>query len=255
MANLIEFLVPKVFAQTSDAISQPTFGEVIAGTGTTTTSSVLLNWDNPTVRVGDKFKVRVEIRTGDFKVSEYKIVVSYNKDFLSVVDKDPSAPGTQVTLLDSLLTVANASTDNIASEGRIEVTAKAASGTDYQINKEVVEIEFQAQAVGQTKVQVATAVDGTRLTRLNGQPIAFNVNEVNVNVAAAAVSQTPEPEPVIPQTPEPEAQPQQPPPQPTQIPNTAISDGPGFMLSIALGASLIFTGFSLIFNKKKKTSS
>ncbi|MBE2280008.1 MAG: hypothetical protein IAE91_06415 [Ignavibacteriaceae bacterium] len=253
MASLIDFLVPKLYAQESDAISQPTFGEITAGTGSTTTSSVLLNWENPTVRVGDKFKVRVEVKTGDLKVSEYKIVITYNKDFLSVVDKDPSSPGTQITMLDTLLTVADPSTDNIASEGRISVTAAAASGTDYQVNKEVIEIEFQAQSIGTSKIQVATAVDGTRLTRLNGQPIAFNVNEVNVSIAQAiAQNPDPQPEPTTPTTPT------QPTPTPVQetpvavIPNTGISDNPSFMLSVALGIGFIFTGFSLVWGKFKK---
>lgn len=252
MASLIEFLIPKVEAQSSDGISQPTFGEITAGTGTTTTSSVLLNWNNPAVRVGGKFKVRIEIKTGDFKISEYKAVVTYNKDFLSVVDKDPASPGTQVAMLDTLLTIADPSVDNVANEGRVSVTAKAPSGVDYQINKEVIEIEFQAQKLGQTKIQVATAVDGTRLTRLNGQPIAFNVNEVNVNIAQA-VAQNPQPEPTTP-TPTTPVIPTQPVEQPqvTVIPNTAIAEGPGFMLSIALGISFIFTGFLLIFGKKRK---
>jgi len=256
MAGLIEFLIPKVQAQVSDAVSQPTFGEITAGTGSTTTSSVLLNWDNPTVRVGDKFKVRVEVKTGDLKVSEYKVVITYNKDFLSVVDKDPSSPGTQISILDTLLTVADPSTDNVAVDGRVSVTAKAVSGTDYQVNKEVVEIEFQAQKQGQTKVQVATAVDGTRLTRLNGQPIAFNVNEVTVNVAqAVAGNPNPQPDttPTTPVTPTTPTTPTTPVVQtPTVIPNTAIADNPSFMLSIALGVGFIFTGFSLMWGKIKK---
>lgn len=255
MAGLIEFLIPKIQAQVSDAISQPTFGEITAGTGSTTTSSVLLNWDNPTVRVGDTFKVKIEIKTGDLKVSEYKVVVTYNKDYLSVVDKDPASPGTQVTILDTLLTVQDPSTDNIAADGRISVTAMAASGTDYQINKEVIEIEFQAQRMGATKVQVATAVDGTRLTRLNGQPIAFNVNEINTNIAQAVATNpgvqpdTTPTTPVVPveTTPTPVVE-----TPVTVIPNTAISDNPSFMLSLALGVSFILTGISLMWGKIKK---
>jgi hypothetical protein len=255
MADLIEFLIPKVKAQASDAISQPTFGEITAGTGSTTTSSVLLNWENPTVRVGDKFKVKIEIKTGDLKISEYKVVVTYNRDFLSVVDKDPASPGTQVTILDTILTVADPATDNVASDGRVSVTAKAASGTDYQVNKEVIEIEFQAQRTGQTKMQVATAVDGTRLTRLNGQPIAFNVNEISTNIAeAAAVNPTPQPTPTPTPTPTPPVTTPAPVVQPpvTVIPNTAISDSPSFMLSIALGIGFIVVGFSMIREKARK---
>lgn len=256
MASLIEFLIPKVEAQAGDGISQPTFGEITAGTGTTTSSSVLLNWDNPTVRIGDKFKVRIDIKTNDFKINEYKVVVTYNKDFFSVVDKDPAAPGTQVALLDNLLTVSDPSVNNLSAEGRVSVTALAPSGTDYQINKEVIEIEFQAQRLGQSKLQIATAIDGTRLTRLNGQPLAFNVNEINVNVGQA-VAQNPQPQPQVP-VPTPPTQPVTPvPTQPvqppvTEIPKTAIGDNPGFMLSIALGVGFILTGFSLIFGKKKR---
>lgn len=255
MAGLIEFLIPKLQAQVSDAISQPTFGEITAGTGSTTTSSVLLNWENPTVRVGDTFKVKIEIKTGDLKVSEYKVVITYDKDFLSVVDKDPASPGTQVTILDTLLTVQDPSTDNVSADGRISVTAMAASGTDYQINKEVIEIEFQAQRMGATKVQVATAVDGTRLTRLNGQPIAFNVNEINTNIAQAVATNpgvqpdTTPTTPVVPvvTTPTPVVE-----APVTVIPNTAISDSPSFMLSLALGVSFILTGISLMWGKIKK---
>jgi len=194
------------------------------------------------------------VKTGDLKVSEFKVVVTYSKDFLSVVDKDPASPGTQVTMLDTILTIADPSIDNIASEGRISVNAKAPSGTDYQINKEVIEIEFQAQRVGQTKVQVATAVDGTRLTRLNGQPIAFNVNEINTTIAQATASNPvtqPNTTPVTPVvTPAPVTPVAETPVM--VIPNTGISDNPSFMLSIALGVTFILTGFSLMRGKIRK---
>lgn len=253
MSNLIEFLIPKVQAQSADAISQPTFGAITSGVGQTTSASILLNWDNPTVRVGNTFKVRVELRTGDFRISEYRAVITYDRDFLSVVDKDPATPGTQVTMLDTLLTIQTPASDNLAADGRIVVSAEAPSGSDYQINKEVIEIEFQAQRLGQTKVQVATAVDGSRLNRLSGQSIAYTVNEVNVNIAAATAV-TPQPQPTPnPVTPTPA--PTQPVAQPpvTTIPNTAIGDGPSVMLSLGLGIGLIFTGFSLFIGKLKRS--
>lgn len=258
MASLIEFLIPKIGAQSSDAISQPTFGAINISPGSITTSSILLNWANPVIKVGDKFTVKVELKTGDFKINEYKIVLTYNKDFLTVVDKDTATVGTQVRVLDQLLTIATPASGNVAADGVITVNAKAPSGADYQINKEVVEIEFQAQKVGTSKIQVLTTSSGSRLTRLNGQPLSFNINEIGVNIATATSTNTNNGQNGNPTTPNNNSN-QNVTPTPTNqtIPNTALSDGPGFLLSLALGLGFIATGFSFyikrLFNRNSET--
>ena len=61
MDEIINTLFPKVLAQSSDAIAQPPFGEITGTDGGGTTSTVLINWENPSLKVGDRFKVRIEL--------------------------------------------------------------------------------------------------------------------------------------------------------------------------------------------------
>src|SRR5438445_147439 len=118
MANLID-IIPVVEAQSADAFAQPTFGPIEGGGGGTSVASVLIKSDKTSVNVGDTFKVTVTINTQNLTISEYNVVINYDPAALSVVDQDPSTPGTQVNMLDNVFRVTNPASNNIASNGTI----------------------------------------------------------------------------------------------------------------------------------------
>lgn len=251
MDEIINTLFPKVLAQTSDAISQPTFGEILSGSSGSTTSTVLINWENPALKVGDRFKIRVEVDTGSISISEYRVAVKFDTSALSVIDQDVTTPGTQVKFLDSVFTIDDPGLQNVTENGVINVIATAPQGEEYQLDKEVIEVEFQVQKTGASLVQIFQGSNGTQLTKLNGQPIQYSINEISIN-ATSNTGVTP----TEPTTPDPE--PEEPNPGievptggTTIIPNTAISDGPGFIFSFIIGFLLIVVGISLRRQKSK----
>lgn len=259
MASLIDIIVPKVEAQSTDVIAQPTFGTIDAGLGSTTNSNILLKAQNniTSYKVGDTFKVTVTVNTGSVKISEYKIAVKFDSNKLHVKDEDTNTNGTQVTLLDNVFSVADVANNNIVQDSQVIVDAKAPTGTDAAVNRDVVVIEFQAQSEGTTLVSVNQAVDGARLTKLNGQPINFTTSELNIQISSATGNPQPNPNP------NPNPQPNPPPPSPVStstggnnnggsIPKTGIADGPSYFISIIFGVLLIVVGLSISLGKKKE---
>ncbi|MCA9379471.1 hypothetical protein KC640_03515, partial [Candidatus Dojkabacteria bacterium] len=100
--DLTEFdfnLIPHVAAQETDGDVQPTFGNIADITLPGTTASVLITADSTNVQIGTTVSVNVEVKTGDFTISEYRIVVDFDPSKLAVVDADPATPGTQIEML------------------------------------------------------------------------------------------------------------------------------------------------------------
>jgi altronate dehydratase len=130
MANIFDFLVPVVDAQTLDTISQPTFGTIDVGTQGGAVSTVLLSSTSTATQVGQKFKVSVEIKTNDNQINQYKILIDFDSAKLSVVDQDSATLGTQVKLLDTIFTIANPQSNNsVSNTGRITLIANTSSGS------------------------------------------------------------------------------------------------------------------------------
>lgn len=247
MAELRIF--PIVKAQTLDATAQPTFGPIDVNGGSTVTSSMLLRSSSTSVAVGDKFKVTVEIKTNTTTINEYRVVVDFDPARLQVVDQDPATTGTQIKLLDTIFVVENPQTDNTVSPtGRITLIAKVPSGNAFQVNRDVAEIEFQAQTVGSSNIRIFQDVNGSRLIRQSGVGVAFTPNQVTVQVTTASGTNTSTGGTTAP-----------PPPPSTQtattgttgggttsqIPNTAIEDPIGAFFVILSAMVLILTGFRL----------
>ncbi len=248
MSNFIN-LIPIIEAQGTDAIAQPTFGPVEGSGGSSTGSSILLRSDKTSVNVGDTFKVTIEIKTNELDISEYRLVVSYDPNQLTVIDNDPNKAGTQINLLDTLFQAPNAE-DNLVTQGRITLNTKTVSGNAFRVNRDVAEITFQALTQGSTVIKVETGVSGSHLIRLTGSELGYTSNEVTVQTSSA-VSPTPTPTP----TPQPTPVPQ---PNTTTtggttgtLPNTAIGD-PGFFGSIIIGLIFIAIGISLKFSREGK---
>lgn len=239
MSQLID-LIPKVSAQEVDATSQPTFGSINVNTGSTTNSSIRVVSDATSVVVGGKFKVKVEVKSNQITINQYRLVIDFDQTKLSVVDQDTATQGTQIKLLDTIFVVENPSQDNIVSNtGRITLIAKTSSGNAFQVNREVAEIEFQARESGNPTIKVAQGTNLSQLIRQSGVGIGFNANQVTVQIST---QQTPgdgnggtnQPTPTN--------------PIPT-IPITGINDDINTIFGLGLGIGFIILGTKLLIEK------
>ncbi|MEO6729259.1 MAG: cohesin domain-containing protein [Candidatus Dojkabacteria bacterium] len=244
-------LFPIVKAQTIDATAQPTFGTIDTGGGSTLTSSMLMRSDKTSVNVGDKFKVTVEIKTNTVTINEYRIIIDFDATKLQVVDQDPTTAGTQVKLLDTIFTVENAEIDNTVSQnGRITLIAKTDSGNPFAVNRDVAEIQFQAQAAGSPTIKIIQDASGSRLIRQSGVGVSFTPNQLSVTVQAATGSATTTttgatPPPISQTTTTGGTT------VGTTIPVTGVTDDIGSAATIIVAAVLILTGLKLSGDKKR----
>lgn len=248
MASILN-LIPVVSAQDFDALSQPTFGSIDIGTSNGQAATVLLSSSSTSSTVGSKFKINVAINTGEQQINEFKIVVEYDSTKLSVVDQDSNSTGTQIRLVDTVFTVSNPVTDNVATQtGRITLLASTPSGSSFSVNRNVAEIEFQSQSIGTAGIKVVQGSVGTQLIRSNGAGLDYSPNELSIQILT--ITEEPEtpvtPEPNTPTTP---TTPVTPPV--TEIPDTAIT---GFepLIPISLGLFFMLLGLTLISRKVKK---
>lgn len=250
MADLLNFF-PKVLAQSADAIAQPTFGNINISSGGTTTSTILLNSASTSTTVGERFKVRVEIKTNSVTISEYKIIIDFDPTKLQVIDQDTATTGNQIKNLDTIFLAENPATDNtISNAGRITFIGSTADGNPLSINREVLEIDFQAQVVGATPIRIITGASGSQLLRQNGAGANFTANEISIQVAAASTGSgvTPTPNPV---TPPPATGNGSTTPPPTTLPDTALEAGVGDLLVVAVSLLIIALGTKMTLKKKE----
>lgn len=254
MAELLTFF-PKVYAQstsTQDALAQPTFGNINVGNSGTQTASILLSSSATSVTVGQKFKVTVAIKTNDVAISEYKVVVSFDPTKLQVVDQDASAAGNQIKNLDTIFVAKNTATDNtVSANGTITFIGKTTDGNPLSINRDVLEIEFQAQAASSTSVKVVTGASGSQLVSSSGSSLTYTANEVTVQIAAnstgeSGVDQNPETNPNPPVTGGGTTTP------PTTLPDTALEAGVSDILVVALSLLIIAIGAKMSMRKKSE---
>lgn len=252
VSNLIE-LFPIVKAQTVDATAQPTFGAIEVNTDNSVAASMLIRSDKTSVNVGDTFTATVEIKTNAITISEYRIVIDYDATKLSVVDQDTSTPGTQIKLTDTVFTVANPGTDNTAASGRIILDAKVASGNAFAVNRDVAQIQFQAQAAGSPTIKVTKDTGTSRLVRQSGSEIGFTNNQFNVQITTAtgAGGTTSAPPPIA-QTTTTTTSTTGGTTSVTTIPVTGVADDIGSAITVIVAGVLILTGLKLSAEKRKK---
>lgn len=249
MSNLIN-LFPIVKAQTIDAAAQPTFGSIDVGGGSTVTASMLLRSDKTSVDIGEKFIVTVEIKTNTVTINEYRIVIDFDSTKLQVVDQDPTVAGTQIKLLDTIFTVENPETDNTVSQnGRITLVAKVDSGNPFAVNRDVAQIEFQAQAAGSPTIKIFQDANGSRLIRQSGVGVSYTPNQLTVLVktATSAGTTTGSNPPPISQTTTTTGGTT----VGTTIPITGVADDIGSLVTVIGAAILIITGIKLNSEKRK----
>lgn len=243
MPNLLEILpIEKVYAQAVDASAQPTWGPLdVVGTSSQT-GQVLLKSSKTSVAQGEIFTVRVELKTNNVAINEYRIVVQFDSSVLQVVDSDSATAGTQVKLLDQIFEIEEPADDNTVSTGGvITLIAAIPSGNSITVNRDIVEITFQSQKQGSTTVSVVEGPTGTRLLRQTGSGLQFTTNQVTIqstasgNVSSSSSATTSSSSGSV-----------------IQIPDTAIADNLDVLFGTGLGIFLIAFGVSLVRNKKER---
>ncbi|BCX13499.1 MAG: hypothetical protein KatS3mg085_031 [Candidatus Dojkabacteria bacterium] len=258
LMNILK-IIPQVNAQ-SDAIAQPTFGSIQIGGGQTIAAQVLVNTSASSVEVGDQFSVRIEVRTNDIPINAYNIVVEYDPSVLSILDQDPDVAGTQVKLLDTIFTTSSLPNDNFVDivNGEIKVNASITEGSGLTVNRNVVEIIFQAQSIGSTTIKIKEGVNGTQLIRPSGQSIQYTTNQRSVDIVEQVVgsgepiNQNPNQQPVNP-APNNQSNEQNGTPTPvTQIPDTSLSDQIGNGTALGGGLVLILLGVLLFLRRRPR---
>ncbi len=244
--DLLDFLIQDVSAQ-SDATSQPTFGRIdVGGSDGGTSSSVLISSDKTSMKVGETATLRVEIKTSDVSINEYRVVVEFDPQKFTALDQDESIPGTQIKLLDTIFAVEE-DTDNSVSSGKMVLVAKTQSGNSFTVNRDVLEIKLQAQSTGSSIIKIVEGSSGTQLVRQTGFGLTFSTNEVTIQTEAAIIDNgngnngngsgsTP---------------PQNPVPLPGTIPNTALLPGLQQLTGLILGILLILFGILISFRRDK----
>lgn len=252
MAQILN-IIPKVFAQNPgpDAISQPTFGAINISGGGLQTSSILLKTTSTSTSVGERFTARVEIRTNEIAIGEYRIVVEFDPARLQVIDQDSSVAGNQIRNLDTVFLPTNLQTDNtVSASGRITFIGRIAEGNSASVNREVIEIEFQAQTAGASNLRIVSGSSGSQLIRANGVSVPFTANEVNVEISTSTSGSGVTPNPSTPPavggngggsavvTP------------PTTLPDTALEAGIGDILVLLIGVMIIGLGTKIGLSKK-----
>jgi hypothetical protein len=191
MSGILDFIpIQSVSAQTLDAVSQPTFGPIDVGDGGETQTSINLSADKTSVEVGETFTVTVNLKTNDIPINEYRIYINFDSTSLSVVDVDPDTTGTQVELLDTIFVIEDPEQNNNVNlqNGEIELIAKTETGNAFSVNRDVVEIQFQAQSTGVTTLSFIEGVSGTQLIRQSGTSVTYLPNELTIRVESSATS-------------------------------------------------------------------
>lgn len=249
--SLQELLIPVVKGQAIDAVAQPTFGRIDVVSEGGTSATILVRSNKTSVVVGERFKATVSIATNDLTINEYRIVLEFDPSKFSVVDSDLNTTGTQVKLLDSLFLVENPETDNIVSSGgRIRLVAKTQTGNPFQVNRDVAEIEFQAQSIGASTIKIVQGTTGSQLIRQSGTGISFTPNEISIQIGTEQI-------PTNPVTTDPSSRPNLiPSDSPAQgvtiIPATSFRDDVLSVLPILIGLILIIGGTKLYKSVKRK---
>ncbi len=137
-------------AKSLDAVAKPTFPydgpfqiptNLVSGS---TTGTLVLTSDTVNPKVDDKFKVSITINTSTLEVKNYKVVITYDKTLVDVVDANTSKTGTQITVVDTFFQNKTNTVDT--TNGKI--TLEGSNTAAISVNRKVAEIEFKAKKEG-----------------------------------------------------------------------------------------------------------
>ncbi len=220
-------LISKAKAQGADTVSLPTFPFTPPGGSTPVTPAtdkkiINVETDSTAVKVGADFRVRIKVETKDTKVSSFHVNISFDPNYLRVVDSDIAQSGIQVDFVDTVfkeeLNNVNNTTGIITVKGNIEADNATA------LSRTVAEIEFVAVKAGKSELKIIQ--DNSSLINTSGVDVLDEVNSINFNISTQTVIIDPADD----DTP------------PVIIPNTGIPDYFGVIIGSLAGIILIISG-------------
>jgi hypothetical protein len=193
----------------------------------------------------------VEVKTGQFSINEYRVVIDFDPTKLQVVDAEPSTPGTQISFLDTVFQVSGGNNSTSAA-GRITLIAKTISGNALQVNRKVAKVTFQAQSTGTSNIQTATGATGSQLINANGVAIANTVNNLTVNITTqtGTITSTSSATQTATSTLSTTSSPTTTSAPGTVIPDTALPDDVVAIVTVLIGLGLVTLGVKLRRSRK-----
>lgn len=215
-------LIQKVKAQGADTLAAPTFpftppGGTTPDPGNEEQNTITLQLDDTTVKVSDRFKVRVYINTTEENIKSFSVNISFNPNYLRVIDSDDTESGIQIDYIDTTFEDSTNEANNTTGIVNIRSEASSASG----ITRTVAEVEFLALKSGTSEISVIKA--NSNIVNSSGVDVLDETNAISLSIGSQSVIIPTDSNPVI-------------------IPDTAIQDYSGLLLGAFGGLLLIFSG-------------
>lgn len=227
-------------AKSLDAVAKPTFPydgpfqiptNLVSGS---TTGTLVLTSDTANPKVNDKFKVSIAINTSTLEVKNYKVVITYDKTLVDVVDADTSKTGSQITIVDTFFQNKTNTVDT--TNGKI--TLEGSNTAAISVNRKVAEIEFKAKKAGtlvlnkeSSNTVLVNSLDTNTSLDYQALSVTIGTTEVVTNTESTTTSST----------------------SSSDLPTTAISGSDlSVIATVFTSVLLIILGVSFVSREKKK---
>jgi len=223
-----------------DAVAKPTFPydgpfqiptNLVSGS---TTGTLVLTSDTANPKVNDKFKVSITINTSTLEVKNYKVVITYDKTLVDVVDADTSKTGSQITLVDTFFQNKTNTVDTTTGK----ITLEGSNTAAISVNRKVAEIEFKAKKAGtlvlnkeSSNTVLVNALDTNTSLDYQALSVTIGTTEVATTTESTTTSST----------------------SSSDLPTTAISGSDlSVIATVFTSVLLIILGVSFVSREKKK---
>ncbi|MBD3279971.1 hypothetical protein GF389_00420 [Candidatus Dojkabacteria bacterium] len=226
-------LIQKVKAQGADSLASPTFPFDPPGEPATPdtpdidteTPSIKIEADSIQVTTGENFKIRIILNTQGEQVSSFTTTISFDPEYLAVLDSDQTLSGVQIDHIDTVYEATTNSANN--STGIITLKAEVPEGEETALSRTIAEIELTALKSGTSEVKVIQS--SSSLVSTQGTDLLEETNSLNFNISTQSTPGT-----IDPQN------------QGTTgtIPKTGFYDNPAY-LSVLFGILLVVIGIIL----------
>ncbi len=224
-----------------DAVAKPTFpydgpfqipSNLVSGS---TSGTLVLASDTASPKVNDKFKVSITINTSTLEVKNYKVVITYDKTLVDVVDADTSKTGSQITVVDTFFQNKTNTVD--ITNGKVTLEGSNTAATS--INRKVAEIEFKAKKEGtlilnkeSSNTVLVNALDANATLDYQALSVVIGTTEVVASESSTTTSSSS---------------------SSPDLPTTAISSSDlSVIATIFTSVLLIILGVSFVSREKKK---
>ena len=226
----IRNLIQIAKAQGADTLASPTFpfnppgGVVNPPVQTDDQHAITLATDKTQINTSENFRVRVTLDSQTEELGGFTITISFDPEYLKVLDSDLTVSGVQVDFIDTVYETTVNSANN--STGIITIKAEVPEGEETTLSRTVAEIEFTALKAGTSEVKMIQS--SSSLVSTQGTDLLEETNSLNFNISTKTATDTTD------GTTQP----------PGVIPKTGIYDNPAY-LSIFIGLLLVVIGIIL----------